>query len=68
MEHSRKMVLLPEDSYKYLAGQSLRKDPLRSTQTVGNNLTRRDDEMHQILESNLTNDKKWKNYEQMLNR
>ena len=68
MEHSRKMVLLPEDSYRYLASQSFRKDPLQTTQTVGNNLTRRDDELHQVLESNLHSDEKWKKYEQLLNR
>lgn len=68
MEHTRKLVLLPEDSYKYLAGQSLRKDPLQTTQTVGNNLTPTDDEMFQTLNSNLPPDEKWKNYAQLLNR
>lgn len=62
------MVLLPEDSYKYLARQSLRKEPLQTTQTVGNNLTRKDDEMHQILESSLPADEKWKKYEQLFNQ
>lgn len=68
MDNTRKMVLLPEDSYKYLASQSLRKDPLKTTQTVGSNLTRKDDEMHQILESNLPADEKWKKYEQLFNQ
>lgn len=60
MEHSHNMVLLPEDSYKYLAGQSLRKDPLKTKQTVGNNFTRTDDEMHNVLEINLPTDEKCK--------
>ena len=68
MDNTRKMVLLPEDSYKYLATQSLRKDPLQTTQTVGSNLTRKDDEMHQILESKLPADEKWKIYEQLFNQ
>lgn len=68
MDHTRKMVLLPEDNYKYLASQSLQLEPLRTTQTRGTNLTRKDDEMHEVLESNLSADEKWKRYEQLLNR
>ena len=68
MDNTRKMVLLPEDSYKYLASQSLRKDPLKTTQTVGTNLTRKDDEMRQILESDLPPDEKWKEYQQLFNQ
>ena len=59
------MVLVPEDNYKYLLSQSLGKEPLKTTQTIGSNLTRKDDEMHQILESNLPTDEKWKKYEQL---
>lgn len=68
MDHTRKMVLLPEDNYKYLTSQSLQLDLLRTTQTRGTNLSRKDDEMHEVLESSLSADEKWKRYEQLLNR
>lgn len=64
MEHSRKMVLLPEDSYKNLI--NIQNDSFKSIQTPGDSLTRKDDEMHRVLESNLSNDEKWKKYEQLL--
>lgn len=68
MEHAQKMVLVPEDSIGSLQGASTFISG--STQTPGNNLTRLDTEMRDILNSREITDERerWKLYNQVLQK
>ena len=81
MEHSRKMVLVPQDSIGKLFGasetgnfQNYNKNydnskNIDTTQTPGSHLTRLDSEMSEILNSNEFDERtKWTKYQQTLQR
>lgn len=70
MEHARKMVLVPEDDVKKLKSTSpMANDVSISVQTNGTKLSRLDDEMVQLLNSQDLNDRdKWTRYQQIQQR
>ena len=78
MEHAKKMILVPLDTIhpqnhkteKQENKHQQQQDSLPSVQTVGNNLSRLDSEIHRVLTSNNYADEheKYKNYLQVLHR
>lgn len=80
MDHARKMVLVPEESIEKLktasaipengsSSSSNGNDVAISVQTSGSNLSRLDNEMVQLLNSSVLNDRdKWARYQQVQQR
>lgn len=67
MEHAHKLILLPRDSVDKL--QESQKQEIKSVQTPGNEMTRLDAEMSEILNMTTIDDsEKWKRYQQVLQR
>lgn len=68
MEHTRKMVLLPEETMVKLKNTGPANNTITSAQTPGDPVSRIDDELLKILNSNRNDSDKWIEYYQALRR